>query len=292
MYGSAGYENYGDSEETAWEIDSLETLVKFRDDVNSGKLDYEHYIKLTSDIDLGNYTGGQWTPIGGAQNADTLLDFYHFKGHFDGCNHTITVNINVSGQGVDTRHHEAGLFGVISGGSVRNLRVSGNVKGGATYSTFKYNTDPTLYVGGVACILEYGTIDNCSFNGNIELGVRSSTECSSACFAHAGGIVAEAGSFNAGPVTLYINNCRVGSTAAAKISVTSNIGHWPSVGGIAGSLFLPGDSTISGNYVSTQFVNAGDGKISSGDIYGAFSGGNEANVYGNIVAPPPNQKIV
>ena len=288
VYGTSGYENYGYSEETAWEIDSVSTLVKFRDDVNSGRLDYEHYVKLTSDLDLG--VGVQWTPIGGANNTDKFpSDLYQFKGHFDGCNHLITLNISVSGQGVYPRHHEAGLFGVINGGSVRKLRVSGSVSGGATYGDsvpgVEVTGDGTFYVGGIACILYSGTIENCSFNGNVKLTQHFWAECELAFWGHAGGIVAYAGGSN-----VHINNCRVGSTSATSISASVKrlstgigMGRAPTVGGIAGSLYVSGESSVSGNYVSAQFIlNGGE----YDDILITRLLGNTPNIYHNVEVDP------
>ena len=88
------------------------------------------YLKLMNDIDLSGYQGGEgWMPIG--------TDSYPFKGTFDGNNKVITgLKINHS----DTECQ--GLFGYISGGTVRNLGVINiNIQGG-------------LNVGGVAGYLE------------------------------------------------------------------------------------------------------------------------------------------
>lgn len=290
IYGRGGYESQGYSESTAWEIDSAEVLAKLRDDVNAGKMNYEFYARLTNDIDLTGYR--DWIPIGGAKDADTLLNFNHFKGHFDGCHHTIHVNISVNGSGIDTRHHEIGLFGVIDGGSVKNLNVTGTVSGGASYSRIKYNTDPTLYVGGIACILQNGIIENCTFNGNITSTVRASTQCNSACFAYVGGIVAQAGRFNAGPFNVYIKNCKVGDNLNTTISVNSDIGHSPSVGSLVGTLYLLGESSISSNYVRATISSSGHGKILTEGMYGSFSGGNFGNILANNIEANPSDPPV
>ncbi len=95
VYGRGDYESQGYSEATAWEIDSAKTLSKWRDDINAGKLNFEHYCKLTRDIDLTGYT--KWISIG--SNTEQMFYYYAhsakggFMGHFNGNGHTIKVNI-------------------------------------------------------------------------------------------------------------------------------------------------------------------------------------------------------
>ena len=121
----------GGTKDSPYEIPSLATFEVFRDYINSGKGDGE-YFELTDDIDLGGEIS-PWTPIGGLSNP--------FGGTFDGGGHTI------SGLNIDSDESYLGLFGN-SGGTVKNLGVSGEITGGGSY------------VGGVAGYSS-GTIENC-----------------------------------------------------------------------------------------------------------------------------------
>lgn len=84
VYGEAGYEFEGVDEDSAWEINSVETLIKMRDDINNGTISKGRFYKLTADLDISSYT--DWKPIG-------ISNTYPFKGHFDGNGHTIKVSI-------------------------------------------------------------------------------------------------------------------------------------------------------------------------------------------------------
>jgi len=78
----------------------------------------EKYYKLTADIDLSDYKSGKgWKPIG-------TYEGYDFRGHFDGNYHTVRgLYINAD------EYKFVGLFGWISGGTVINLGVEGDVYG-------------------------------------------------------------------------------------------------------------------------------------------------------------------
>ncbi|MDR3338632.1 MAG: T9SS type A sorting domain-containing protein [Candidatus Symbiothrix sp.] len=95
----------------------------------------EYAAVLVNDIDLGSFS---WTRIGNNTTA------YQYKGKFEGNNKTI------EGLYIDATTTYQGLFGYISGATVRNLTVAGNVKSATSY---------------VAGIVAYATgtsvIDNC-----------------------------------------------------------------------------------------------------------------------------------
>ena len=95
---------------------------------------------LTADIDLGGVEA--WAPI-----SQAYTDGY--TGTFDGQNHT------VSGLYVKGTSTNYGLFGVVkSGGTIKNLKVSGDVNG-------------TSVLGGIVGRLDGGTIENCSMSGSV-----------------------------------------------------------------------------------------------------------------------------
>lgn len=127
---------------TAEQLAALGTLVN-----NSAKITgattalYSHanYV-LDADINLENKP---WTQgIGSFQKP--------FKGTFDGGGYHISnLNVNPSTE-------RAGLFGYISDGTVRNLRVSGDV------------TSSKSHVGGIVGDLSgSSTVENCLFDGNV-----------------------------------------------------------------------------------------------------------------------------
>lgn len=93
--------------------------------------------ELTADIDLENEA---WKPIGYASNYDETKAY---SGTFDGKGYTIK-NLNVSGSG------NIGLFGYVSGGTIRNLTVAGSV------------TATGGRAGGITCTLIDGLIENCA----------------------------------------------------------------------------------------------------------------------------------
>ena len=155
--------------------------------VNGGTNFANKTVKLGADIDL---TGYIWTPIG--------IGNYSFKGVFDGGNHKIT-SMNV--RAADT--HNVGIFGYVSGGTVKNLQVEGSVS--YTGNTYVYGD-----VGGiVGCLGDSGAVTNCANFGTV---TGSST---------AGGISgsgAVANSYNLGNVTGAENTTYGISSAAATNS--------------------------------------------------------------------------
>lgn len=166
--------------------------------------------KLSGNIDLKNKP---WTPIG-TEEANS------FKGTFEGNGYHIS-NLNVSTA-------PAGLFGYLYGGTVRNLRVSGNVITSGNYA------------GGIAGRSNNSTIENCIFNGDVKggsyvggiAGINNGDNSQIAgCYtkgnvtatnSYAGGIVGE----NNGSNTVIIKNCY----SQAEITVTDGY-----AGGIAGN---------------------------------------------------------
>lgn len=101
-----------------YHISSKADMEALADSVNSIPMySANKYFELTNDItDTVRTIIGGWYFYGGIQDGDHLLAF---RGHFDGKHHT--VNVNVSGG------NYVGLFGILFGGSIRNLKVKGKV---------------------------------------------------------------------------------------------------------------------------------------------------------------------
>ena len=100
-----------------YEVASPAQLAWVAATVNGGEKFEDKTVKLTSDIDLA---GHAWTPIGNGSRLGSLAMGKQFKGTFDGNGKTISnLNINTT-QGTD---FAVGLFGVVNGGTVKNLKL-------------------------------------------------------------------------------------------------------------------------------------------------------------------------
>ena len=159
-------EGNGDTEGTAYEIDSPEKLAGLAALVNrysskatdqpklTGVMERTatatnfagKYIKLTADIDLSGY---EWVPIG-TDNA--IKPDNEFKGIFDGGGYTISgLWIGSEGQANETYKH-AGLFGYVTEGTIKNVGVSGLIN--VAYSD-------SAYTGGLVGTADKARIENC-----------------------------------------------------------------------------------------------------------------------------------
>lgn len=102
------------TEDGVYQIGSGAELAWLAQEVNAGRQD-DCKAVLTADIDLG---GQPWTPIGTSSYGK------QWAGQFDGQGHT------VSGLKVESDTNNQGLFGYVNGGTIENLTVKGEVKGG------------------------------------------------------------------------------------------------------------------------------------------------------------------
>lgn len=141
---------------------------------------FSGYAKLTDDIALT----GSWTAIK-VQYATAA-----FQGTFDGGGHTIR-NLNVSGTG------EQGFFGMVYGGTIKNLIVEGSV------------SSTNNCAGGIVGKLCYGTIENCSFRGTV-------TTPTSANNGYAGGITGYEGYSGKATMTSLVSGCSNYGTVEGK----------------------------------------------------------------------------
>ena len=100
-----------------YEVASPAQLAWVAATVNGGEKFEGKTVKLTSDIDLA---GHAWTPIGNGSRFGSAAIGNQFKGTFDGNGKTISnLNINTT-KGTD---FAVGLFGVVNGGTVKNLKL-------------------------------------------------------------------------------------------------------------------------------------------------------------------------
>ena len=100
-----------------YEVASPAQLAWVAATVNGGEKFEGKTVKLTSDIDLA---GHAWTPIGNGSRFGSAAIGNQFKGTFDGNGKTISnLNINTT-KGTD---YAVGLFGIVNGGTVKNLKL-------------------------------------------------------------------------------------------------------------------------------------------------------------------------
>lgn len=135
------------TETSPYLLSNAEDLKNLASLVNAGTSYERTYFSVVNNIDLKNE---EWTPIGQKEGNK-------FKGVFDGNNKTISGlsitenNVAVTDPNFD---HYVGLFGAIDGGTVKNLTVSGAVKGKAA--------------AGIVARMESGLIENCTSNVTVE----------------------------------------------------------------------------------------------------------------------------
>lgn len=249
--GSADFPGDG-TEEKPYQIRSLAHLMGLSQAVAEGESFEGEYFELTQDINLANLdvNGGNWNPIGWYQSADEMDgEVQHpFSGHFDGRGHTIR-NLNIGGE--DGGFRCLGLFGVIDGGSVENLKVSaGSI----------FGSDRTAVLAGV--VRGGAVIRNVTVSGYV-----SAEGGQAGC---AGGITAVADG-TGGRVT--IENC-----TADNIAVTSDQPD-SCVGGIAGEAKAADlvDSTVQTGKINSNHIQ---GKGYVGGVAGRME---ESRIYNSYV---------
>ncbi len=193
-------------------------LAYLAEQVNNGESYSGKFFKLADDLNLA---GKSWIPIGADYEK-------HFSGIFEGTGHT------VYGLKVDSNGSNAGLFGVLNGGTVQNVSIVDAEVQSNNYA-------------GIICGLANGDakISDCEVSGKVT--VRQS---------RGGGVVGESAEDNDKVPTMQ--NCKAkvevkggsmigglcGSVSGANISncqviggtVYGTAGSYTSIGGIAGYL--------------------------------------------------------
>ena len=213
------------TETDPYQINTAEGLKWFRDKVNSATktADTQICAELTKDIDL---SGEAWTPIGigGAFYAGTPP----YSGTFDGKGHTIK---NLS---IDSSAHYVGLFGYVYGGTIRNLTVSGSVKG-------------SEHTGGIAGAADGGTFENCAN----QCAVQGGTTGGIIGFAIEEGTLIVRDCYNVGSITTTTGNS-VGGIIGQCINTSGTIRNCYNAGTVTGTASV---GAIIGNYSSNKIYN-------------------------------------
>ena len=126
-------------------------LEEIAANVNSGTESYFGYnIVLDSDIALT----GDWSPIGKLMTTP-------FRGSFDGGGHTVSglsITVNEAAVANATSSPCFGLFGMVRGGSVHDLTVSGAIN---ISLPAEYSNPNSFNVGGIAGMVYSGSVSDC-----------------------------------------------------------------------------------------------------------------------------------
>lgn len=193
-------------------IDTAGKLAYLAAHVNAA--DYQNaYYSLTEDLDLSGYN---WEPIGNGSFVGAT-----FQGYFDGNGHKITgMNVDI------TSGRFAGLFGAISGATIKNLNVAGNVK------VVVNSSDGRAISGGIVGSAADGSkIINCCHSGTVDAKTNKSELGAS----RSGGI---AGSNSSS----YIINCYHSGNVTADNPNGPPYTKKPTAGGVIGYIEYSGDA--------------------------------------------------
>ena len=217
---------YQGTQDNPYLIQNTEQMNRLAERVNASSSEHyaDKYFELGNDIDYDG-TENNYTPVGCGSSIA-----YYFGGHFDGKGHRISgVNINVDNA------HQA-LFGVVNGGTVRNLTLA--------------SSTITSYADGIAGIVGYlqgnGTLDNCHVASTVSVSGRN----------YVGGIV---GSNTYGTIS--------NSSSGASVSGTRIVGGIVGGNGFTSSVDIY--CTIKDNiYCGTS--------VTGSDFVGAIAGNDES----------------
>jgi hypothetical protein len=215
--------------------------------------------KQDNNIDL---KGEEWTPIGASASAA-------FTGEYDGGGYEIR-NLRISGS-----KSNVGFFSYINGAKLRNIRLSGEVKGGQ-------------YVGGLCAQVsgQGNSIINCrsavSVTGSnarvagICANVNAGTTLEITACENSGAVAGGTGQYIAG-ICGYVNGTN-GNTTTTTITACRNTGKVTAsssyVAGICGANAATyATFTVKACY-NTGEVNAGSGSYAGGIVAYFFAGSN------------------
>ena len=151
------------------------------------------HARLEHDLAIDSNESAPWVSIGTMNSP--------YNGTFDGNNHKITGNI------VCANTSWAGFFGNVStSASIKNLTVDASVVGPSAPAEPITNKTNCIYLGGIAGYALGGTIENCTFEGNI-----SHHDATDVLWAQVGGITGRMDSANG-----LLKNCTNKGTVTGK----------------------------------------------------------------------------
>ncbi|MBE6930538.1 MAG: hypothetical protein E7463_09685 [Ruminococcaceae bacterium] len=279
-------------------INNIADLEAFRDAVNGGNTYEGKYIKLTADITL---TNENWTPIGTGTRDSKSYTGYAFKGIFDGNNKIISgLTINST----TNKNAALGLFGVVDGGTVKNLKLdnvninvsTSNLVGGAIGMMVNGATADDITVSGavigndgvggiVGRLIISGTITGCINNASV-----------TSSYGGIGGIVGKAYYEDGANTSLFAsiyrctNNGTItapmyvgGIVGLARANVIGCINNGPVVGGTQTGGII-GQLMAAGNVSDNENKARISGKNHLGGIIGDYSQSSDYTYYNVTIA--------
>ena len=275
------------TEDDPWQISSVKDLQTLASTINNRKAAgfdadctdtgngipgnyHGYYFKQTKDLDLSNIAS--WDPIGYSGGC-------YFAGHYDGDGHTIS-NVKSTGKNDADGFATAGIFGWVSGGSVKNLTVK-NANFVAT------GQDNYSFVGGVAAVAFAASIENCTvknsaleskreYNNNCAGGIAGYStgatfkNCASVSnniqsMAYGGGFVGENDDDNGVGNSTYTDCYAVNCSVAVKTEETSGTSF---AGGFIG--MIVSDIALTNCYAYKQTLST-EGTSASNAATGVFA---------------------
>ena len=280
-----------DIENNTISISSPAQLAGFVELVNDGNTYKGYTVTLHSSLDLN---GEEWTPIatGARSGSSPSENSFKFKGIFDGNGNTI-YNLSITTDPKDNPNQAIGLFGIVDGGTVMNLKFEnvdinvpssemaaaavGMLTGGGTVSGIEVVSGSIKAIRGNGAVVgrmtKSGTIEEC-----INRAAVSGTG------ANVGGIVGAAYYTEDGS-TMTIDDCHNYGTVSGTAGV---------VGGIVGLSAAnvsncTNEAAITGNGADVAGIvaeqqNAGSikGCVNKGDITNSSSAYGTSGIVGWI----------
>ncbi len=257
------------TKEDPYVIESTEALTAFCADVNSGN-DYSgKYVVLKTNITLSDV----WTPIGNGARSGSSYTGNAFKGTFDGGGHSVAGLLINAGEA----NAAIGLFGVVDGGTVKNLTLSdvsiaagSNKNAGAAIGLMVNNaTADNITVSGSVSAADGvgGVVGRMTISGTIS-NCKNSAVVSGAA---AGGIIGKA-YYTGTDVEMNITGC----TNSGTITGTASGG----AGGIVGfSTANVMNCANTGNITASADGSNVGGIVGWQQMYGEISGNtNSVNI--------------
>lgn len=258
-------------EQGVYLIENGAQLAWFADEVNSGK--GELNARLMNYIYLNDYnTSYKWMMIGNTTD-------HPYRGNFDGNGQKIVymhAEINTS----DTEHRYAGLFGVIDGGSVKNLTVLGKViHGYGNFDTEYRNDQLATASGGIVGYLKNGTIVNCVNYARTTMDEETIYRNAGGIAGICEGVISRCENYGKLSTTIGMAQNHVGGIvgllygANAQVTTCSNhavVQGYYCVGGIAGGVKSGGQINTSCNYGAVKgnsIVGGIAGRVSTTGMY-------------------------
>ena len=210
------------TEDDPWLISSVEDLQLLANTINNGNAAefdadctdtgngipgnyHGYYFKQTKDLDLSNIAS--WDPIGYSGSC-------YFAGHYDGDGHTIS-NVKSTGKNDADGFATAGIFGWVSGGSVKNLTVK-NANFVAT------GQDNYSFVGGVAAVAFAASIENCTVKNS---ALESKRDNNNNCAGGIAGYSTGAGFVNCASISNNIQSMAYGGGFVGENDDDNGVGN-------------------------------------------------------------------